>query len=77
MGGIKRLFKSSKVLIAIAGILAAIGVRYLGLEADVAKELSLEIVGLAAALIAAIAWEDGAAKKNGNGGTPKPEGGAK
>ena len=77
MGGIKRLLKSSKVLLALAGVLAVVGTRYLGLEAAVAEKLSLEIASIIVALIAAFAWEDGAAKRAGNGGAPKPNGGEK
>lgn len=55
---------------AVAGIVAAVGTRYLGLEPAVAKELSYQIVIIVAAYIGANALEDAAAKKNGKGGAP-------
>lgn len=68
MGGLKRILKSSKVQIAIVGILAMAGTQYLGMDAAAADKLSLQIMAVVIALIGGIAYEDSSAKKNGNGG---------
>ena len=71
MKGLLRILNSSKVLLAIAGILAILGAQYLGFTPEVAGELADKVVVIIIALMGTIAGEDiakklaawGAAKK--------------
>ena len=58
------LLNSRKAVVAIIGILSIVGVRYLGLEEAVAKDMSEKILIVVGILISAIAYEDG--KKGGS-----------
>ncbi|KKN10026.1 hypothetical protein LCGC14_1040810 [marine sediment metagenome] len=53
------LLNSRKAVVAILGILSIVGVRYLGLEEAVAKDMSEKILIVVGILISAIAYEDG------------------
>ena len=53
MGVLKALFGSKKFVTAIAGLLAALGVQFIGLDEEKADGLSKTIAGLAAAFVVA------------------------
>lgn len=74
MSGIVRIFKSSKALAALIGIVALVLVRVFNLEAGVAGDLSTSIVTLVAIYIGATAAEDFATKigKKGDDKCDKP-----
>ncbi len=62
---IAALLQSRKFITGVAGIVAAGIVKAFGIGEEAAGEISLSILGLAALIIAAIAYEDGAEKSAG------------
>ena len=60
-----RILKSSKAQVIILGLVAVLGAKYLGIDPEVAKIMSVKIMAIVVALVGAIAWEDSRAKKAG------------
>ncbi len=78
MKGILRLLKSSKGIAALASIMAAIGVQFIGLEEEFAVKLAGWIIIVAVAYIGGVTVEDSAEKfrKGDSNAKPDDSGGA-
>lgn len=59
MGGMKRLFKSSKGMAAMIALQTVIMVQFLGLDPEIAKTISFSVVTIMGLYIAGVAYEDG------------------
>ena len=72
MGGLNRIFTSSKGVAAVVAVVGIVLVNVLGMAPDAALTLSVSIGTMAALYIGGTAWEDGNKAK-----APKDKGGAK